>query len=508
MSYAAPFSLLPFHLPDRDDSAEERLAWPLAGSLVIHAFVFIAFLSLRFGSSLEQSPGSYEVTLVTLPAIASSPAASPENTSRPERNADKVPPPKAEAKEVPKVAPQTKEVSSPNPVPQEKPRVPELVTDSLVGALESVVVPKPQALVLPQKAASVPASAPPPAHMRQAPAVDLDVQPVQAPPQPPKLASGPVTGKSETSTPAPKVDLLAKTLKQAVGTIVVPKKPKQDSRRVTVTSEGKRKQDVTRKDTARTPRSSGITLPSRAPRLAAVAPPEAPKKETPRQPARKSSTVESLPPIPPVPEFKKPQPVETPSRVVLLVPETSPKPSRPAEARNQPSTIVSSQALQLAKVPVEQSLVDLQPAVPKTTSEPDTLRDTIDNLSLPELVFDAQPVSKQTESGTEGTLGLRVAGFCSPTNPYWENVEEKIDKTHRKIYRYHYRVESPAILTFRAMRNGQVEDLAVVRSSGNKKFDLVAKRAVLAAVPLPPFPANMTKPFCQVQHKFKVKPNR
>ena len=103
MSYAAPFSLLSFHPPDRADSAEERLTWPLAGSLVIHAAVLIAFVSLRFASSLEQSSGSYEVTLVTLQEISASSTASPENTSRPERNVDKVPPPKApEAKPTPK----------------------------------------------------------------------------------------------------------------------------------------------------------------------------------------------------------------------------------------------------------------------------------------------------------------------------------------------------------------------------------------------------------------------
>ena len=94
MSYAAPFSLLSFHLPDRDDSAEERLTWPLAGSLAIHVVILIAFVSVRFASSLEQPSRSYQVTLVTLPEIAASPTASPENKSTPERNADKVPLPR------------------------------------------------------------------------------------------------------------------------------------------------------------------------------------------------------------------------------------------------------------------------------------------------------------------------------------------------------------------------------------------------------------------------------
>jgi len=565
MSYAAPFSLLSFHLPDRDDSAEERLTWPLAGSLVMHAVVFIAFLSLRFASSFEQSSGSYEVTLVTLPEVASSSPASSADKSRPERKADKVPPPKAKARKAVKAAPQKKAVSPPrqavrttSPRPQARapkrvadslvnePKLqvpaippkavtppppvstdpkpilkqnavkllpppqaddgevpkPELVTDSLMGALDSVVVPKPQAPALSQEAEPIPA--PSPAPVKQSPALEMNVQPVQAPPKPPKL----VVGKPETPTPSPRAELLAQKLKQRVDTIAVPKKPEPASSRVTATSDSRQKQDTTE-----TPRSSGITLPSRAPRLAAVRSPEVPKKETMPQTARNSSTVESLtqaiqsvrvPEI--IRKSKTPQPDK---EVVPLVREPSPKHPRAAEARNIPRTIAPPEAPQLAKVPVEQDPVSAKSTVPETRSEPDILGSQIAKLAIPEVpAFDIQPGFRQTESDTEETLGLRVAGFCSPKNPYWEHVEEKIDKVHRQIYRYHYRVDSSAILTFRVMRNGQVTDPELVQSSGNNKFDLVAKRAVLEAVPLPPFPASMAKPFCQVQHNFKVKPNR
>ena len=840
MSYAAPFSLLSFHLPDRDDSAEERLTWPLAGSLAIHVVILIAFVSVRFASSLEQPSRSYQVTLVTLPEIAASPTASPENKSTPERNADKVPPPKAKAGKAPKAAPQRQAVSPPSSVPQEKPRVPERVTDSLVGALESVVVPKPQALALPPKVAPIPppplpplpvveapkptpkqnagkvppppkteageapkpervtdslvgalesvvvpkpqalalppkvapipppplpplpvveapkptpkqnagkvppppkteageapkpervtdslvgalesvvvpkpqalalppkvapipppplpplpvveapkptpkqnagkvppppkteageapkpervtdslvgalesvvvpkpqalalppkvapipppplpplpvveapkptpkqnagkvppppkteageapkpervtdslvgalesvvvpkpqalalppkvapipppplpplpvveapkptpkqnaGKVPPPPKTEageapkpervtdslvgalesvvvpkpQAPALPPKVAPIPPPPLPPlqvvedpkptpqplQLASSPATGKPKIFTPAPA--LLAPTLKQAVGTIVVPKKPKQASSRVspTVTSDGEQKRDTTK-----TPQSSGITLPPPAPPPAAVVPPKTPKKETPRQAARENSTAESLPPIPPVPEFKKPQPAETPSRTVPLVPETSSPPPKAAEARTRPPIVVPS-APQLAKV---EAPVLSQPTVSKTTSAPRPI-DKFD-MHIPEVLdFDAQPVSKQTESGTQETLGLRVAGSCSESkeNAYWREVKKKV-KANIDKNRYLHRIESPAVLAFRVERNGQVTEPTVVRSSGNEKFDLAAKRAVLAATPLPPFPANMPQPFCQVQHEFTVTPNR
>ena len=557
MSYAAPFSLLSFHLPDHDDSvAAERLTWPLAGSVLIHAVVFVAFLSLRFGSSLEQSSGSYEVTLVTLSEIAAPATASPAKKSRPKGNADKVLPPKA------KTAPQRKAVIPPSkairttssrspvnprepqrvmdsfvsepklqasaippkavmpppvsvdPRPTLKPNVdklppppladvrevpqPDLVTDSLMSALDSVVVPKTQAPALPQKSASVPPPAPAP--VKRSPAAEMKVPPIQAPPQPPKL----VVGKSEAPAPAPKADLLAPKLKQAVGATVVPKKPEQVSKRVSpaVPAERKQKQDAA-------PESPVITLPSRAPRLAAVAPPEMQKKQAPLPTARKSSMVESLKEaiqsvrIPERnPESKTPQPVK---RAVPLVSETV-SPAKSAEARDQSlHKIMPPQAPQLAEV---QDPVPSPPTGPMTASESDTPRQEID-VSIPDLlVFDPQPGSKPTENGAEARRGLWRAGFCSQNSLYWGNVEKKIDDIHKEYWRNIHRVESPAILRFRVMRNGQVADLDVVRSSGNKRFDSAARDAVLAAVPLPAFPANMTKPFCQVQHVFKATLNR
>ena len=497
MSHAAPFSLLSVHLPDRTDSAEERFTWPLAGSLVIHAVVLIAFMSLRFASSLEQSSGAYEVTLVTFQEISASPTASPEKQSRPERNVDKVPPPKAEVRKAPKAAPLQKAVSPPIPVPQEKPRVPERVTDSLMGALDSVVVPKLQALALPQKAAPVPAQAPPP--IRQSPALEMDVQPIQAPPPPPKLDSDVVPKKQ-----APRVDPLAQTLKQAVGTIVAPKKPKQVSNRVSpaVTSDAEQKQDITR-----TPQSSGITLPSRAPRLADVAPPEAPKKKTPPKTARKSSTVESLTQALQsvrIPASMTAQPVP---EAVPFVPEASPKLPRAAEPPDMP-IVVPPQAPQLARLPVEQDQVPSRPAVPMTTSEPDTLDRQIAKLTIPP-DFDAQPGFQQTARGTQDMLALRVAGSSPKDNTYWKRVQAMIAGrwiVHRvKVL---HRKPLQVVLKFRVERNGQVTESTVVQSSGNKYFDSTAQRALVAATPLPPFPGIMPNLFYDVQHTFTGPPNR
>ena len=673
MSHAAPFNFLSFYLVDCDDSGEARLTWPLAGSLAVHVVMVIAFLSLRFASSFEQSSGSYEVTLVTIPEISSSPTAEPTNKSRPERNADKVPPPKVKVREAPKAAPQRKAVnppikkavSPPSPVSREKPRVPELVTDSLVGALESVVVPKtqtlalpqraaplpppslpplpvfadtqptpkqnadkvlppppadereapkpervtaslvgalesvvvpkPQAPVLPQKAAPLPPPAalpplpvfadiqptlkqnadkvlpPPPADEREAPkpervtaslvsamesvvvpkpqapvlpqkaaavsdpapppvrpstALEMDVQPIQSPPQPPKLAPGLVPGKSETPTSAPRTDLLvAQRLKDAVGTLAVPKiappQPKQAYSRVspsrvspTVTSDGEQKQDRT--ETPRAPDVS-ITLPPRTPRPESIKP-SLQKKETPLQPVPKSSAAEALTqklqsvPVPKIPENiseNKPRPPEPKARP--LVAHTPSPPAKADETSDPPifETPKAEPLVRMTTISERDSEEDPVSSRTMTPSKPEP--DEIAKLPEPPVLQEFsssgayRPFPQQTKSGTQETPGPWKSRFCSQNNPYWKNVEKKIDEIHKRYWRNLHRVESPAVLTFRSEWNGQVADLAVDRSSGNKKFDLVAKRAVLAAVPLPPFPTNVSKRSCRVQHEFRIK---
>ncbi len=47
----------------------------------------------------------------------------------------------------------------------------------------------------------------------------------------------------------------------------------------------------------------------------------------------------------------------------------------------------------------------------------------------------------------------------------------------------------PAIVTFEIMRNGEIRNVRVVQSSGNRALDYSAERAVLQAGPFEPLPA-------------------
>jgi TonB family protein len=64
-----------------------------------------------------------------------------------------------------------------------------------------------------------------------------------------------------------------------------------------------------------------------------------------------------------------------------------------------------------------------------------------------------------------------------------------------------------ATIVFHIRRNGTVEDASVETSSGVPLFDQVALRAVLAASPLPPLPADFKMDRVRLLFDFEKVPN-
>ena len=60
------------------------------------------------------------------------------------------------------------------------------------------------------------------------------------------------------------------------------------------------------------------------------------------------------------------------------------------------------------------------------------------------------------------------------------------------------------LLAFRVERNGRVKDLSIEKPSGNKYYDLAAKRAVIDATPLPAFPSDMLELYYDIQFQFTL----
>jgi colicin import membrane protein len=103
---------------------------------------------------------------------------------------------------------------------------------------------------------------------------------------------------------------------------------------------------------------------------------------------------------------------------------------------------------------------------------------------------------------TKPETRLRIPGVAG-SNPYLALVQSRI----RKFW------EPPdvgvlatprVVVKFRLERNGQVSSIAIEESSGNDYYDMSAQRAIRSAVPLPPFPHDLTDSFFDAHFTFFV----
>jgi colicin import membrane protein len=118
----------------------------------------------------------------------------------------------------------------------------------------------------------------------------------------------------------------------------------------------------------------------------------------------------------------------------------------------------------------------------------------------------AKPVPQQEASIPQGKTPqtqLKTSG-SSGTNPYWGRVEAiikgnweppPIDVTGQAY---------SAVVKFRFYRNGTVKDVVIQQTSGNSYFDMAGQRAVLKPRQFPPFPAEMTEAYQDVEMVFRV----
>lgn len=99
---------------------------------------------------------------------------------------------------------------------------------------------------------------------------------------------------------------------------------------------------------------------------------------------------------------------------------------------------------------------------------------------------------------------LKVPGVAPGSNAYLALVRQRISSVWsappvdvtNQIY--------VVIVQFRLHRNGTVTGVAIEQSSGNEYYDLAGKRAVLSAVPLPRFPADITDAYFDAHFTFTV----
>ncbi len=98
---------------------------------------------------------------------------------------------------------------------------------------------------------------------------------------------------------------------------------------------------------------------------------------------------------------------------------------------------------------------------------------------------------------------LKASG-ASGTNPFWARVEAIIKSNWEPPPIDASGSTYSVVVRFRFYRNGTVKDIGIGHSSGNDYFDMAGQRAVQKPRVFPPFPAEMTEAYQDVEMVFRV----
>lgn len=488
MSYATAFHLLDGPGSPQPGGIDRYFKQTLATSVAFHVLVFIVLVSIRVTPIHDRPLASYQIDLVDLSELQASPPPAPPKEEKSSPVTPAVSPPvESPPPVVPDVAP------APVPVPQES------LAETFAEVLKEVTVP--DARTIPPK------PTPSPSASESSVPITSKVQDqpltMQAPPGVPELAprNRPSVVQKPQTPSLSKSASLAKSLQQAVEAVPVPPTTHRSSQ--TVSAETKAASPKRSRKKQPLSASKGITLPPDAPKLAAVMPVEK-LLDRPAQRARRKPLSEALEQALKsvvIPDMKAPKVAKkTPSRAAS---------SRHSAQNDQamPKIVRPPRAPKLATVDptVTKSHPSTRETVPQTNR--DELGSRIAKLRIPDVDVSQPherligPPSNQVKTKTK----LKVSGSSPDGNLYWGRVWAKIDQEWvAPPVNVHQGNLLQVILEFRLERTGGVKNLTIQQTSGNGYYDLAAKRAVLAAAPLPGFPPDMAERHFILQFQFTV----
>lgn len=261
------------------------------------------------------------------------------------------------------------------------------------------------------------------------------------------------------------------------------------------------------------------------------APEPIPAKPMPAAPAPKIRHEAPAPVPPPVVRQSEakpvPIPVPPPPRPVLnrdvlrgiaLPPEVpklgqvNPLPAgTPKETRTQTQTDVQKMLNNLS-VPESTSTATEKTPPPPRTSPRASMSEEVNRLleqppvkvepSRPAPVTEPRVASKPPAPRTPVTT-LQASGVAAG-NPYLALVQRRISERWTAPQVGMAGEQFHVMVKFRLDKTGQVSGLVIERTSGNEYYDLAARRAVLAASPLPSFPPEMSQSYFDAHFSFAV----
>lgn len=325
-----------------------------------------------------------------------------------------------------------------------------------------------------------PVPRPAPKPVQSAP-IPVPPKPVQTPPPPPAPTPMPVQAApvAKASPPAP-APVPAPRLQAPV--LAAPQPIPQ-------TSKSPSSAPVTNRADVLRDVMKDVELPTDAPKygdLAPMKPAEVKKTAQPKLGAPERSDLDTMLKKLNVPDMAAPQ---------VAVPQEPPKPNvAPPKRASLSEEMTSDLDREL------QDLKKLQAPPPVKTSEP--VREVKPMFREPQPPLTAPPVAASIPR-SKPTPTLRVPGV-SGSNPYLARVQARIsgfwtappvDISGRAL---------TVTVRFRLERDGRVGSIIIEQSSGNDYYDMAAQRAVQSAIPLPPFPPDLTDSYFDAHFTFAV----
>jgi protein TonB len=174
------------------------------------------------------------------------------------------------------------------------------------------------------------------------------------------------------------------------------------------------------------------------------------------------------------------------------------EPSRPVIEKVRETPRPSEHALPLPEKTREQAKPEIEPPRPSKVS-PQGKR-TVSGESTASLPASG---SAGLPGPAESAFGTSLSAFDSADFNYSYYVGQMLAAIGANWFKPTEQSVSPPVVYFRIGRDGTISDARIERSSGLPFVDRAALRAVLAASPLPPLPADFHDPSLGVHLKFE-----
>lgn len=533
MEHAESPSLITLGLAANTSEDHASIHWGIVISCLLHGLIILIAVSLRFHAPLEQPFRAIDVAIISLNDLKSPTPRTQPKASPPVKQAQ----PRVQQSQ-PKARPQ-----EPTLPPLPTNTASERLSESIGGAIESIVVPqqreRQRQTASPQQKTSespqdqtplvkdlhLPSAAPQIARPERLQPSSPVIVPQAKPVQPQRETSRPSEQEPPTDQPAPPTQHAAKNVPQmkqapappALQPVTPFKKVQRDPQPPASVPEKTLEESI---------KGQIPTVPTVPPK------PQIPltskRSKKPRKPPAPSST-----PIAKTQAPSKTQPVKAPP---ISRAKTTPKSAR--------TSVPKVAAPELAKIPTTPS--EKVPAVPKREKLSDSVKQLLGGVTIPKLKpvppakpgeAPTTPTAKSSTSPpprTPSAIDQRIAKLTIPQVAPVESIKQRLKllavqsssspggKTAGPSpgeNRYLAMVEDAidqqwvapplvqstptVILKFRISRSGEISNILIDESSGHEHYDFAALRAVRAVNPLPPFPKEIDKSYLDLLYRFQ-----